>query len=131
MNYKKILPVLPFIVVFFVLSIFVEMNVSSESSPLIALNRALIPAVGILCVLITKSNISLRFIINLSAWALVVEILLFRDTTIGRSFYKGIGPYHGTYYTGIFYLLLTLFMFWGFDVISRLLNRNGRKVSHI
>ena len=129
MKYKRLLPVLPFILLFFVLSFVVEMNVIAEYSVVTVVNRLLVPIVGVTCVTIAISKWSVKWAFTIIMLALIHLWRLWTDITIGRNFYKNIGEDHGTYWTSV--LFMGLIMLWAIviDVTGQKWNKNnGDKV---
>ena len=98
MKYKRLLVVLPFIVVFLILSITVEMNVIATYSVVTLVNRVLVQVIGLLCLAILIPKINWKWLILMTLNALSIVSVALYEEDIARNCFRKNEVFHGVYF---------------------------------
>lgn len=123
MKYKRLLPALPFIIVFMILSITVELNVYSENSIVVMINRVLLPCLGLVSVAIVIPKINLKWVATFVVCLFGLCAQLRLDSGLGQSYINLSGPDHSSYYLCAAILVGELIFFFGGDLMLKALKR--------
>ena len=120
MKYKRLLVALPFILTFLILSGVVEVNVISEYSIVIIVNRLLLPILGLACALIMLPKFKTKWCLSIVILFCVNMSRLIIETDLGRSCYSSGSEVHTSYYLSILLMILFAVRFIGLSTFQEL-----------